>query len=92
MVATLAELLTQGLNTTMAITGKGSRGNRVLGGIRDLELPDDMSLVYGGSLRMKLLDENARKGRSGMTLMPFEYKFPHQLNSSKGIVAIEENM
>lgn len=89
-VATMIEMLTLALS----LAGNDEQQSdqqvlRVLGGLQNLPIPQNMASIFdGGSrLQVRLLKRQKRNGRSGMTLIPFQYKFPHQQDFSDGIAA-----
>ncbi|EKD64192.1 MAG: hypothetical protein ACD_51C00051G0004 [uncultured bacterium] len=71
----------------------GRRGRQVLrlmGGVSDMPIPLDMAEVFkeGATLTLKFDRAGIKKGQSGMTLVPFQFQFPHQPKFGKGIAAV----
>lgn len=100
--ATLIEMLTLALFRTDETINNRERTKilKVLGGLSDLPIPEDMDVIFNGNhpgegnsrLEVRFLKGAEKKGQSGMTLMPFEYKFPHQKTFSRGIAASTDSI
>jgi len=62
----------------------------LMGGVRNMKIPADLRDVYSvnGTLDVEVLEDKVRPGSSGMTLIPFRYRFPGQQNFSMGIGAL----
>jgi len=88
-VGTLVEILTLALINVDSSENSGSV-LRMLGGISDLPIPKDMRDIFveGSRLEVRFLPDQKKKGRSGLELVPFEFKFPHQETFARGIYAI----
>lgn len=92
-VATLVEVLTKALTKMDISENKAPVVLRMLGGIRNLQLPKDMSDVFGEGRRLdiRIIEDKRKKGHSGMIITPFEFKFPHQESVGTGIYAVTDN-
>lgn len=66
---------------------------KLLGGINNLELPetDEQLFPEGGELVIFMKPGAAKKGKSGFTIVPFEFKFPHQKGTGSGIMAMSKS-
>jgi|CXWL01.1.fsa_nt_gi hypothetical protein len=93
LLSTLCEIVTLALSKICHPDMSKERldSMRLLGGIKNLELPSSAEAVFppGGKLHVLIKPVEKKTGKSGMTLMPFEFRFPHQdQNSGSGIMAI----
>lgn len=69
----------------------GMKGSGLFIGVRDLELPEDIGDFFegGGKLKLRILTGEIKQGKSGLKIVPFEYRFPHQKDFCRGAVATE---
>lgn len=90
--ATLLEIITYALvtagieqNAHGELTGHGG----LLGRVSDLSIPSDIEdiLRKGHVLEIRSKGRKIRTGQHGLSLQSFEYKFPHQEDFARGIVA-----
>lgn len=66
---------------------------RLMGGVSDLTLsrnPEDM-FGRGKTLDLRIDQGGIKTGRSGMTIVPFTYMFPHQTRASRGFAALTDS-
>lgn len=66
---------------------------KMLGGIRNLPIPSDIRDVFdeNGKLEVIYLEDQIKVGRSGMNLVPFEFKFPYHEKPGSGIFAFTDS-
>lgn len=88
-VATMTELLTEAVDN-MDLPGKDTAFFRLMGGISNLPLPNRPEDLFKGSLKIRTKQDTVCEGKSGITIVPFEYAFPHQNSLSRGFVALTD--
>lgn len=97
-LSTLCEIVTLALNTITIEDDRLSENTslRLMGGINNLDLPQiEGKAVFpeGGSLHIFMKPGEIKKGKSGIDLVPFDFRFPHQQSTSgSGILAISKSL
>jgi len=88
LLATLMEIITIALFHANEGLSDGEV-LKLLGGIKNLHLPRKISDIFEdrSQLDIELLENQSRQGRSGMTLIPFKFRFAHQKTFSTGVMA-----
>lgn len=78
--------------TERNVQGELAMHSGFLGRVSDLPIPADIEdiLRKGQLLEIRSTGRKIRTGQSGLSLQPFEYKFPHQSKFARGIVAAGE--
>lgn len=93
-MSTLLEMLTMGVAHSQMASDPRDKRNllKLLAGVNGLVLPQTWDELRDGKLYVELHHDAAKIGRSGMTLIPFEYRFPHMRKTESGLVAATESI
>lgn len=94
-IATLLEILTYALlvaGTKRGYDGEVIAHSGLMSRVTNLPIPEGMEDILGGkkSLQLRNLGKRTVNRESGLSMMPFEYRFPHQSEFSRGIVAVND--
>lgn len=92
-MSTTLELLTLGIaHSNSEAANDRSQVLKLLAGVNDLVIPESSRELCQGVLAVRLFKDAAKRGKSGMELIPFEYRFPHMSKDRTGIVAVTRSV
>lgn len=89
LLATLLELISNTINDFLSEYSH----LRLMGSLRNLVLPENIENLFqgDGEVQIQILWDTKKRHPSGMDLVRIEYKFAHQADFSKGMIAVSDN-